>query len=109
VPTHLESDLERYFRHRIRLLGGLVVKMTAATERGVPDRLVLINGKTYLVELKAADGAVSPIQSVWHRKVRATGNRVHVLYGRDGVINWLRVVIGATDPVSRPRNRSAAG
>lgn len=104
--THLESDLERYFRHRIRLLGGIVIKVTAASERGVPDRLVMLNGKMYLVELKADDGNVSPIQSVWHRKIRNTGNRVHVIYGRNGVLGWLRFVTDSVAP-GRPGNKTA--
>jgi hypothetical protein len=103
--AHLESELERYFRHRIRLLGGIVIKVTAASERGVPDRLVMLNGRMYLVELKTDDGQVSPIQSVWHRKIRHTGNRVHVIYGRNGVLGWLRFVTDATDP-GRPHNKA---
>jgi hypothetical protein len=108
VPSHtgLESDLERYFRHRIRLLGGVVIKMTSASARGVPDRLVMLNSRMFLVELKTLDGAVSPSQSLWHRKIRATGNRVHVLYGRDGVLDWLRVVSDSGRP-GRPASSTA--
>lgn len=113
VPTntHLESYLERFFRHQVRLLGGMVVKLTAASETGVPDRLVFLHGRTYLVELKTEDGHVSPKQAVWHRKIRATGNRVHVLYGQDGCLAWLRIVTdgAAARPGSRTRQASRTG
>jgi hypothetical protein len=85
--------------------------MTAASGSGIPDRLVLVHGRMYLVELKAANGHVSPIQSVWHRKIRGTGNRVTVLYGREGVLDWLRLVsdAAAVHPHKRTRVQRPTG
>jgi len=112
MPTatpRLEADLERFFRHRIRLLGGHTLKL-APTEAGAPDRLVIMpGGKMYLVELKTDAGQLRPIQLVWHRRIRMIGGRVHVIHGRDGVINWLRMIVAAGDPLKKTytRRRSA--
>lgn len=98
-----ESSLEEFFRKRVRLVGGYTIKL-APTERGVPDRLVVLGGRMFLVELKAEDGELSPIQVVWHTRLRERhGVRVHVLYGRTDVVRWLREAVDTmclpSDPV----------
>lgn len=109
--TRLESDLEAFFRKRVRLLGGYTLKL-APTESGVPDRLVVFpGGHIYLVELKTERGALSAIQRVWHERMLSKwGVRVHVLYGREDVVRWLRAVVTRTAPPSRrkpgPRPRN---
>lgn len=92
--TERESPLESFFRRRVRLVGGYTIKLVPV-EAGIPDRLVLMpGGRMFLVELKAEDGRVSPIQRVWHSRVHTRyGTRVYVLYGRDDVVRWLREVV----------------
>lgn len=87
----LEAHLEAYFRKRVRLaLGGVVVKL-APTLAGIPDRLVILpEGQIFLVELKTDMGALSPVQTVWHSKVRALGSPVYVLFGKDEIDRWVR-------------------
>jgi hypothetical protein len=98
-----ESSVESFFRRRVQLLGGYTFKL-APTEAGVADRLVVMpGGRMYLVELKTEDGTVSPIQEVWHRKIRRVGGKVHTLYGRGQILNWLRIVTSADDPAKRVR------
>lgn len=107
MSEQLESALEQIFRKRVRLLGGYTVKL-APTERGIPDRLVIFpGGRMFLVELKTNTGTVSPIQKAWHQKVEKLGVQVYVLYGVDGVINWLRAVITTSAPGlhSKPRRK----
>lgn len=86
-----ESDLEKKFHLAVRRdLGGKVFKL-APTVKGIPDRLVLLpGGEVHLVELKAADGTVSPAQRVWHDRAAALGTRVVVLYGWRDILGWLR-------------------
>lgn len=108
-PPERESSVETFFRRRIQLLGGYTFKL-APTEAGVCDRLVVMpGGRMYLVELKTEEGKVSPIQEVWHRRIRNVGGRVHVLYGRPQILNWLRIVTSANDPAKtrRAETRSA--
>jgi len=94
TPSHhrtAESALEKKFHRAVRRdLGGRVFKL-APTVKGMPDRLVLLpGGEVHLVELKAADGTVSPAQRVWHDRAAALGTRVVVLYGWQDILGWLR-------------------
>jgi hypothetical protein len=93
APTvrELEASLESYFQKQVRLLGGRCVKL-APTEKGCPDRMVLLpGGRVYLCELKAVDGRTSAAQDLWHERARDLGTRVYLLVGRDGVDRWLRM------------------
>lgn len=90
TDTRLESSLELFFRKRIRLLGGMAIKLVP-TEAGLPDRLVIMpGGRVYLVELKTEYGTVSPIQQVYHRRLNQVGMPVYVLYGQEDILDWLR-------------------
>lgn len=103
-----EADLEGFFRKRVRLVGGYLIKL-APTERGIPDRLVFFpGGRMFLVELKLPGEEPSPIQRVWHTRMSEQyGIRVHVLSGEDEIVRWLRAVVSATDPTSKPGRRPA--
>lgn len=91
MARELESSLEGFFRHRVRLVGGYTVKMVP-TEAGIPDRLVIFpGGQMYLVELKAVGGRLSPVQQVLHQRLQDNyGVHVVVLTGRDEILRWLR-------------------
>lgn len=105
-----EANLEGFFRKRVRLVGGYTIKL-APTERGIPDRMVMFpGGRMFLVELKQPNEDPSPIQQVWHTRMRESyGIQVWVLRGEQDVIRWLRAVVSATDPQTnkhgRPRKR----
>jgi len=86
-----ESFLENYFRtHVSKLLRGHVLKL-APTEKGVPDRLVLLpGGRLELVELKTSRGRVSAAQRLWHDRAYVKQNvRVTVLSGRAQIDDWI--------------------
>lgn len=102
--THLEADLEAYFRKRVRALGGYTEKIVGVTGKGCPDRLVLLpGGRMYLVELKAETGRLEPLQKVWHMRASSLGTTVYVVVGREGVKMWLRRMTGASAPAARAR------
>lgn len=98
-----EAELEEFFQKRVRLMGGWSVKL-APMEAGVPDRLVLFpGGRIFLVELKTLTGNVSPAQRHLHSVLLEKYNvRVHVVAGREGIVDWIRRVVGAVDPKSKP-------
>lgn len=105
--TELESSLEAYFRKRIRLVGGYTIKL-APTERGVPDRMVVMpGGRVYLVELKTTHGKLSPIQQIWHeRLMRDYQCPVTTLYGREEIVDWLRRVVSTIADAQSKTRRS---
>lgn len=89
--AELEASLEAHFNRSVRLhLGGRAVKL-APTEKGLPDRLVLLpGGRIYLVELKTTSGHTSAAQDLWHERSAQLGTRVQVLVGRAGIDQWIR-------------------
>lgn len=110
-PTHaeLEASLEAYFRRAVRSAGGMLIKL-APTERGVPDRMVLLPGGVLaLVELKASGGRLSAIQQVWHTRAAELGTEVVVLTGRSQIDEWVRSRFShLVDPGKRNHRKAPA-
>lgn len=90
TSPQLESKLEDKFRRLVfGLLRGRTMKIVP-TEKGAPDRLVLLpGGHIYLVELKTETGTLAPKQRLWHDRARALGITVPVLYGEDEMLRWV--------------------
>jgi len=83
-----ESSVEAVFSRRVRQLGGLSFKF-APVHAGNPDRIVLLpGGRVYLVELKAAGGALRPDQVLWHRRAAQLGTSVYVVSGPEEARFW---------------------
>lgn len=93
-----ESSVERYFSRLVATrLGGRAVKLPAGSERGLPDRLVLLpGGRLELVELKALGGRLSPIQRIWIERAGELGVKVSVVWGREGVDQWVEELLGGS-------------
>jgi hypothetical protein len=107
MPTRkeLEASLEAHFNRSVRLIGGRAVKL-APTEKGVPDRLVLLpGGRVFLVELKTDIGRTSAAQDLWHERAADLGTRVHVLHGRGQIDRWVRQRASEVGPQDRPRTK----
>ncbi len=82
-----EAKLERKLRLWIKNLGGLCLKWTSPGYTGVPDRIILLNGKVWFVELKARHGNPSKRQAFVHREFDDKGIKVWVCY------NWEQLKI----------------
>ena len=76
---YLEKAVETYLCKEVKKRGGLCIKQDS--EAGLPDRLVLMpGGRHAFAELKRPGGRVSAIQAEYHRRLRAIGHEVAVLY-----------------------------
>lgn len=105
--SQLESSLEALFYKRVRLVGGLPVKL-APTMGGLPDRMALFpGGRIYFVELKRENGSARKLQLHRHAKLRELGHDIVVVAGRDELIDWLKRVVDESAPKTR-KNRSRA-
>jgi len=84
-----ENKVESYLNKEVKKLGGFTRKFAYIGRRGGADRIIFLFGKTCLVEVKTTDGKESKLQTAERRRIRATGARAHVVYGKEGVDTWI--------------------
>jgi hypothetical protein len=60
-----------------------------STVTGVPDRIVFLNQKVYLVELKTKKGKLSPRQTLVFEELKAAGFPVYVLNSKEKVDEFI--------------------
>lgn len=69
----LERDLEDYFTRRAQSAGMLTFKFTSPGQAGVPDRILITDGRVLFVELKAPGKKPRPLQTETVRRMRMRG------------------------------------
>lgn len=74
-----EKGLEKKLREQVTKAGGLAVKFTSPSMSGVPDRLILLAGKCWFVEVKSKGKKPTPIQTAAHGLFAKTGHAVWVV------------------------------
>lgn len=86
-----ERDIERALIRAVKAAGGEVRKLAWIGRRAAPDRLVKLPDRAPMfVELKAPGGRLSKLQEVEHRRLRAIGLDVRVIWRMEdieGVMN----------------------
>lgn len=82
-----EKAIEQYLVRCIKLFGGMCVKLQNTGYNGIPDRLVLLDGKAIFVELKAPDGRLSEVQKARHKQLQKLGFNVYTLWNFEQV-DW---------------------
>lgn len=91
-----EKVIEKYLKRQVeKLLKGLCEKLINISDTGWPDRKVIVPpyGYEYWVELKKPKGGVlSPKQRIIHRKLRHMGVAVYVLYTKQDVDDFIKMV-----------------
>lgn len=87
-----ESDIEKYLVKRLKQSGAEVRKLKWIGRRGAPDRVVLYNGLTVWVEVKAPGEKLEPHQEREHARMSAAGQILFTIDSLDGaeeVIDYL--------------------
>ena len=85
----LEKDIERYFNQQIKQAGGLSRKYTSPGRRGVPDRIAIMNGHVYFVELKRPGEKPRPDQLAEQRAMEKNGVKVYILDTKQAGDKWI--------------------
>ena len=100
--TPRESATETRLTRAVRRAGALTLKL-APTTAGIPDRIVVWpNGVVDFVEVKAEDGRLSPIQRHRISDLRENGANAFVVYGHDGVDDYVDARLADLDlPLAR--------
>lgn len=57
---------------------------------GVPDLLLVADGRVSFLELKQPRGRLSPVQAAAHAQLRRAGARVETSYGLDHAVEVLK-------------------
>ena len=87
-----EKVLERNLNKDVKTLGGWSLKILSNFITGLPDRLVLHNGRAYFVEVKSEGKKPSPIQRVVHKKLEALGFPVSVIDTTEKLNNFINEI-----------------
>ncbi len=94
-----EEHVEQYLRREVKRAGGLCEKHISPGNAGVPDRLITLDGRMFLVETKAPKGPLREAQKIDHAQRKRCGVAVVVLRTKDEVDSWLRSLLPA--PINR--------
>lgn len=88
-----ENQVESYLHKRVVEAGGKSYKWVSPNMAGVPDRIVIMpGGRVYLVEVKAIDGKLSPVQKRRLAELERLGAKVYVLYGTEEVDQFMEMI-----------------
>ena len=70
----LECTIENFLDEQVRLAGGFTVKLEPVGNKGIPDRLVVLPGSVWFVELKRPRGGVlARLQKFRHNRLTTLG------------------------------------
>lgn len=98
-----EAHVERACRVIAEQHGAALLKLGAALQRGIPDRVLLLRGRTVFIEFKSPGRYPSPIQRHWHAKLRGLGFEVVVFRT---VEEFRGLMKRLTDDTTVPQNPS---
>lgn len=88
-----ESTLERRLVREVGRIGGKAPKWVSPGNRGVPDRIVILpNGKTVYVEMKATGKQLDPLQVRWSKILKHMGHRVYKIDSIESIDRFIREV-----------------
>lgn len=85
-----ESRVEGEIREHIKKQKGLFYKFTSPGNAGVPDRIIVMQGKpTFFLEVKRPGGQPEPLQLWQHKQIREAGGIVMVADSLESFIEQL--------------------
>ncbi len=87
-----ENKVEKYLDDDVQFLGGITRKWVSPGRDGVPDRIAILFGTVWFVEVKTTDGKLSEAQKREHTRLRAAGAKVTTVYGKEGVDEFIRTL-----------------
>tara|TARA_R110000764_G_C10754104_1_gene352671 strand:+ start:134 stop:421 length:288 start_codon:yes stop_codon:yes gene_type:complete len=88
-----ENRVEKYLDSEVTKLGGLTRKWVSPGRDGVPDRIVILDGVIWFVEVKTIDGRTSEAQKREHQRLSIVGANVTTVYGESGVDQFTRDLV----------------
>lgn len=80
-----EKEIENYLVKKVKKLCGLCFKFISPGNAGVPDRIVIKNGKLIFIELKAPGKSVRALQRLQIDKLLKHGQIVYVADSKEKI------------------------
>ena len=74
-----ERDISRYLNKRVKELGGEIRRVTWQGRRNAPDKLVMLEGRSFFVEEKRPGERATSAQRREHKRLRDAGLEVRVV------------------------------
>ncbi|WP_252393362.1 VRR-NUC domain-containing protein [Listeria ilorinensis] len=97
----LESEIEKYLKTEVEKAGALCWKFMSPGNAGVPDRIVLLpDGRTWFIELKAPGKAPRPLQMKRIRQLQSLKQRVFVIDSKEEVDTLAEMARFVTESVN---------
>lgn len=90
--NYSEKALERNLQKRVKEIGGKAYKFISSNCTGVPDRLIIFNGRFCFAEIKSYNGRFAPRQEVEIRKLKNLGARVFIVYAPEDIESIIRYI-----------------
>lgn len=87
-----EGYVENYLVKKAKEKGFLCFKFTSPGTRGVPDRIVIGNGKTVFIETKSKTGTPSELQKIRIRQLKEHGAEVYIASSREQIDQILATI-----------------
>ena len=87
-----ENKIERYLDSEVMKLGGITRKWVSLGVNGVLDRIVIINGSIWFVEVKTVDGRLSSWQEREIQRLKDHGVDARAVFGQEGVDEFIRLI-----------------
>lgn len=89
----LERSIERYLRTKVITSGGMCLKWVCPQHKGVPDRIVLLKGKVYFVEVKSPTGHLSKLQHEFAWELAKHGYIHNVVRNKEQVDQLIKGIL----------------
>jgi hypothetical protein len=86
-----EKSIEKHLKDEAEKLGGKAFKFSSPGNAGVPDRIVIISGRVWFVELKRPGKDLRPIQKFRKNQFDKLGIKVWVLDSLEKVDDFIEV------------------
>lgn len=87
----LEKDVEKILVAEVAKAGGRAYKWVSPGNAGVPDRIVILPGRTpVFVELKTDKGRLTALQESQLERLRKLGQQACVVHGPRGLAEFFR-------------------
>lgn len=88
-----EGQIESYLESQSEKQKVLCFKFVSPGNRGVPDRIIIANGKVMFIELKAPDKKPRKLQEYVIKKMRKAGADVRVADTKEKVDELLNEIL----------------